>query len=1072
MKKKLRRQMKLALIFAAVCGMAAGLLGATVQVNAKGSETKHRKVKVAFPLQGGMSDIGANGDLQGYNYQYLQNIAEYAGWDLEYVTYDDMSADDGIMTAMNQIMDGEVDLLGPMLYSDQIAEIFEFPDRNYGVVYTTLCSLEKSNISTVNFTQCEPLRIAVYATAEIRNQEVKNYVEQLGIPYELIPCETTDEQIAKLESGEADVLSSITLSYFAGTRAVAEFAPRPYYLVSTKGNSELMAELDEAIWKLNYTQPDLQDSLQEEFFGDTSSGYVLTDDEKQYISQLESIKVLCAPDYAPYSYQNSEGQPTGAIISLLNKFAEDNEIKVEYTFAESMDSMETEWKEGGFDCLIGYPATYDYCIQNDMIQTSTVISSAMEIFGKQKAKDFIQSSVAVYGPLAERMNLTEFQSVVKFDSIKECIQAVEEGTVDYGCINQLSLDYDIFENGYSFVTTPLLGEHINVGIGVSNEMDSRFLASLNKYIKVMPGSTITTYISESNKHEDLKPLTLFMRTQPVAFTAIVVAILIAVMLLILVSYNANRYKKWNTQIQMANEAMQKATKAKSDFMSKMSHEIRTPLNAVIGYMTIAQMKDSDADKIHYCLENSELAAKHLLSIINDVLDVSAIESGKIKIARASYNLKQQLSTIATIFYNQAKNRDVDFQVHINGLTEEWVVGDQLRVNQIIMNLLSNAVKFTPENGHVTLHVTQLEKTDETVRVQFIVKDTGIGMSEEFLSRIFTPFEQESASTANKFGGTGLGLAISKNLTSLMGGTIEVDSRQNEGTTFTVTIPFGVSLENEALKTTNKDFSKIRVLVVDDQEEDQSYVKAILNRIGVKSDTVSDGKTAVRRFASRQNTDYAYDLCIIDWKMPEENGLYVAKQIREVSGDNIPIIIATAYDITEVEQDAKEAGIDQVITKPLFQSTLFDLLVNKFGKYEPQGEEKHLTNVNLQGATLLIAEDNEMNMEIAVSILSKAGIILEQALNGKEALEAFKDSEPGHYKAILMDVQMPVMNGYEASKAIRALDRPDAKNIPIIAMTANAFTSDVEEALSNGMNGHIAKPIDYEKLYKTLNNCIN
>ncbi len=524
------------------------------------------------------------------------------------------------------------------------------------------------------------------------------------------------------------------------------------------------------------------------------------------------------------------------------------------------------------------------------------------------------------------------------------------------------------------------------------------------------------------------------------------------------------------KLEDALHAAEEASAAKGSFMSRMSHEIRTPLNAVIGYMTIAQMKDSDNEKIHHCLENSELAAKHLLSIINDVLDMSSIESGRIKIANTDYNLKQQISTISTIFYNQSKAKDIDFQVHISNLTEEWVVGDQLRVNQILMNLLSNAMKFTHENGNVTLDVEQLERTESQVTMRFRISDTGIGMSEEFLSRMYTPFEQESATTSQKYGGTGLGLSISKNLCTLMNGNLEVKSKLNEGSVFTVTLTFGISAENGKAKK-SKDFSKIRVLVVDDQKADQTYTKELLRRIGTKTDIVSDGSTAVKRFIGRQNTDYAYDLCIIDWQMPDDNGINVARRIREAGDSDVPIIIATAYDVSEISNDAKAAGVNKVIAKPLFQSTLFDLLVDTFGKYNPNESASTVSTLNLAGSRILLAEDNDMNTEIAVSILTKAGLTVDTAKDGKEAYDIFTTSTPGKYAAILMDIQMPIMNGYEATRAIRESSHPEATTIPIIAMTANAFTSDVEEAFANGMNGHISKPVDFEKLYHTLSDCL-
>lgn len=512
-----------------------------------------------------------------------------------------------------------------------------------------------------------------------------------------------------------------------------------------------------------------------------------------------------------------------------------------------------------------------------------------------------------------------------------------------------------------------------------------------------------------------------------------------------------------------------ANLAKGQFLSRMSHEIRTPLNAVIGYMDIARDSEDNPTKVMHCVENSQMAAKHLLNIINDVLDISSIESGKMKIAHQEFDLKTQLTSITTIFFHQCKEKNVRFEVLINELTEEWVIGDSLRLNQILMNLLSNAVKFTPEQGLITLTVNQLHVDDNKIHLTFCIRDTGVGMSDEYMKKLFTPFEQESAMTAQKYGGSGLGLSITYNLVQMMGGSIEVESVQNEGTSFLVSLTFDCSdnLHEEQLEIEQQDYSKIRALILADYEDGCLNMKQLFKRWGVKSDVVHEGTLAIKKLKSRLGGDYMYNLCIIDLDMPNQNGLEITASIMKACGTNSPVIIAAAYDVTEYIEEAVRLGIKKVIAKPLFESTMVDILVSSYGKYRPNKEEiKSLDK--MKGLRVLLCEDNPMNMEIAVEILQKAGMLVESVTDGKQAVDTFTACKPGTYDVILMDVQMPVMDGYEATIAIRKSMHPDAQSIPIIAMTANAFAEDVNEALVSGMNGHISKPVNYEKLYDLLN----
>ncbi|MDD3220238.1 MAG: response regulator [Lachnospiraceae bacterium] len=511
-----------------------------------------------------------------------------------------------------------------------------------------------------------------------------------------------------------------------------------------------------------------------------------------------------------------------------------------------------------------------------------------------------------------------------------------------------------------------------------------------------------------------------------------------------------------------------ASEAKGNFMSRMSHEIRTPLNAVIGYLTLASDCLKDSIKVGDYVAKCQSAAKHLLNIINDVLDISAIESGKIKIASEQFDLKELLSTISLMFYNQAKEKGVNFQVEVRDLTAEIVIGDSLRLNQILMNLLSNAMKFTPKDGNIKLIVSQLQEADEQIRFRFEVSDTGIGMSKEFMSRIFSPFEQEKAETARKYGGSGLGLSITNNLITMMRGSISVESEEGKGTTFTVHLLFRKADSAMNKEKQQLDFRKVRALIVDDESRSCDYMKSLLKRCKVKCDVILSGEAAIRQIMKREGTDYEYDLCLIDWNMPGIDGIETARRIRQECNKNMPIIIASAYDTNEIRDAALAAGVNKVIAKPLFQSSMFDLLVDTFGKYNPQAAiEEGQQPVDFHGVRVLLAEDNDMNREIAVSILEKSGLAVDVAVDGKEAYDKFVQSKKHTYQVILMDVQMPVMDGYEATKAIRSSNHEQAKEIPILAMTANAFAEDVTAALDCGMNDHVAKPINYDKLYQLL-----
>jgi len=512
----------------------------------------------------------------------------------------------------------------------------------------------------------------------------------------------------------------------------------------------------------------------------------------------------------------------------------------------------------------------------------------------------------------------------------------------------------------------------------------------------------------------------------------------------------------------------RANKAKSDFLSNMSHDIRTPMNAIVGFTNLAITHIDRTDLVEEYLKKIETSGNHLLSLINDVLDMSRIESGRVHLEEKPCSLPDILHGLCNILQADIQAKQLELNIDTVDVLDEEIYCDRLRLNQVLLNLLGNSVKYTGTGGTVSMRIKEKNGAPKGyANYEFFIKDTGIGMSEEFVKHIFEPFEREETTLTNKIQGTGLGMAITKNIIDMMNGTIEVKSKQGEGSEFIVNLTFRLNSEVKETKSI-PELKDYRVLVVDDDFNTCDSVSYMLQQLGMRAEWTLSGKEAVLRTRQAVTRKDTYGIYIVDWLLPDMNGVEVARRIRKEAGENAPIIILTAYDWSDIEAEAKEAGITLFCTKPLFLSELRNCLnsIVSIGENKEE-QEKEGETLRIHTGRILLAEDVELNQEIAVAILGDAGFETEVAGNGRIAVDMLKKSEPGYYQMVLMDVQMPVMNGYEATKEIRSFEDKQLASIPIIAMTANAFEEDRQEAIKSGMNGHIAKPIDVKELFHTL-----
>ena len=666
--------------------------------------------------------------------------------------------------------------------------------------------------------------------------------------------------------------------------------------------------------------------------------------------------------------------------------------------------------------------------------------------------------------------------IVDCDTQEDAAKLVKDGQAD--CFVTGISSENKYSKKYSFYSVPLVNP-VRSCFAV-NSGNRSLLSILNKTIKAMPVNMLAGALAMYKSSARKVTLSDFIKDnffKVMLISSIAVAVVLLTILMLLQKARkaeaaarkaASDTQELNAKLQVAVEKAESANRAKNTFLSNMSHDIRTPMNAIIGFTTLALSNIDDTDRVKDYLGKTLASSNHLLSLINDVLDMSRIESGKIHLEEVEVNLSDVLHDLKTIVSGQIYAKQLELYMDVMDVTDEDVYCDKTRLNQILLNLLSNAIKFTPAGGTVSVRVRQLAgKVHGCGQYEFRIKDNGIGMSQEFAQKIFEPFERERTSTVSRIQGTGLGMAITKNIVDMMGGTIEVQTAQGKGTEFTVCVPMRAQTEQRPVEKITE-LEGLKALVVDDDFNTCDSVTKMLVKVGMRAEWTLSGKEAVLRARQSIEMSDVYHAYIIDWRLPDMNGIEVTRQIRSLH-DDTPIIILTAYDWSDIEVEAKAAGVTAFCSKPMFMSDLRETLMSALGQKPADAVQRLLPekNADFKGKHILLVEDNELNREIAQEILQEYGFLVDSAENGAVAVEKVSTAAPGSYDLVLMDVQMPIMDGYTATRKIRALDDPARAKLPILAMTANAFDEDRRNALESGMNGFLSKPIVIGDLVQEL-----
>ena len=968
------------------------LLSAVLPVKAA-AETASAKVVRVGSFEDTFNYVNEKGARKGYGYELLETLSGYAGWQFEYVTCD-------WSDCFEKLKNGEIDIIGGISYTEDRTQEMLFSDEPMGVEkYYLYADLSRADISASDFKTLNGKKIGVLMGTEPEVM-LAEWEEKYGLKTEHVNISNNEDVKQKLANHEIDCFVSLEESFWAerGISTITRVGESGIYYAINKNRPDIKEELDDAMRALDEAVPFYTADLYKRYF---SMDYtpILTGEEKAWLRKHGAIRMgFLASDSGVSTFDPATGEFTGVITDYI-QFAADclgnQELEFQLVGYDSKEAELDALKSGEIDMIF-------HCDQNPNLAeeyhfactNTTWTSNLMAVTNKQHFNENNVNRIAVpQNKLSLKKYLAFYYpqwEIVDCDTQEDAARLVKDGQAD--CFVTGISSENKYSKKYSFYSVPLVNP-VRSCFAV-NSGNRSLLSILNKTIKAMPVNMLAGALAMYKSSARKVTLSDFIKDnffKVMLISSIAVAVVLLTILMLLQKARkaeaaarkaASDTQELNAKLQVAVEKAESANRAKSTFLSNMSHDIRTPMNAIIGFTTLALSNIDDTDRVKDYLGKTLASSNHLLSLINDVLDMSRIESGKIHLEEVEVNLSDVLHDLKTIVSGQIYAKQLELYMDAMDVTDEDVYCDKTRLNQILLNLLSNAIKFTPAGGTVSVRVRQLAgKVRGCGQYEFRIKDNGIGMSQEFAQKIFEPFERERTSTVSGIQGTGLGMAITKNIVDMMGGTIEVQTAQGKGTEFTVCVPMRAQTEQRPVEKITE-LEGLKALVVDDDFNTCDSVTKMLVKVGMRAEWTLSGKEAVLRARQSIEMSDVYHAYIIDWRLPDMNGIEVTRQIRSLH-DDTPIIILTAYDWSDIEVEAKAAGVTAFCAKPMFMSDLRETLMSALGQKPADAVQRLLPekNADFKGKHILLVEDNELNREIAQEILREYGFLVDSAENG-------------------------------------------------------------------------------------------